>query len=149
MTKGYFYYASCPTSHGRPGCRPEGQCCARKILAAERDFREQKGRLQEEIEARGHKVIFYPKFHCELNPIEPYWCKAKWYTRENCDYSLEGLRQTVPEALASVEQKTICGFFNRPMRITEAYRDGLQYGCEEFQNRVYKAHRRIEGKSKW
>ena len=54
----------------------------------------------------GHKVIFYPKFHCELNLIEPYWCKAKWYTRKHCDYSLEGLCQTVPEALASVEQKT-------------------------------------------
>ena len=74
------YYASYPTSDGRPGCRPEGRCCAQKIRAAERDFREQKGRLQGEIEARGHKVIFYPKFHCELNPIEPYWCKAKWYT---------------------------------------------------------------------
>ena len=75
--------------------------------------------------------------------------QAKWYTREHCDCSLEGLRQTVPEALASVEQKTICGFFNRSMRIIEAYRDGLQYGCEEFKNRVYKAHRRIVDKSKW
>ena len=40
-------------------------------------------------------------------------------------------------------------FFNRSMRITEAYRDGLQYVCEEFKNRVYKAHHRIEDKSKW
>ena len=68
--------------------------------------------------------------------------------RERCDYSLEGLRQTIPKALASVEQKTICVFFNRSMRIIEAYRDGLQYGCEEFKNRIYKAHRRIEDKSK-
>ena len=42
------------------------------ILAAERVFREQKGRLQEEIEARGHKVIFFHKFHCELNLTEGY-----------------------------------------------------------------------------
>ena len=53
------YCARYPTGHGRPGYRPEGQCCARKILATERGFCEQKGRLQEEIEARGHKVIFY------------------------------------------------------------------------------------------
>jgi hypothetical protein len=143
------YYTTCPTTLGRPGCSPEGMCCARKILAKEQDFREQKGRLQEEIEARRHKVIFYPKFHCELNPIESYWCKAKWYAREYCDYSLEGLRRTVPKALASVDKKSIWGFFNRSMRILEAYRDGLQYGCEEFKNRVYKAHRRIEDKSKW
>ena len=103
------------------GCRPEGRCCARKILAAERDFLEQKGRLQEEIKARGHKVILFPKFHCELNPTEGYWYKAKWYTRERCDYALEWLRQMVPEALASVEQKTICGSSNCSMRILEAY----------------------------
>ena len=81
--------------------RLEGRCCARK------------GRPQEEIEARGHKVIFFPKLHCELNPTEGYWCKAKWYTREHCDScdTLEGLRRTVPQALASVEQKTVFGFF--------------------------------------
>ena len=32
-----------------------------------RDFREQKGRLQEEVEALGNYVLFYPKFRCELN----------------------------------------------------------------------------------
>ena len=76
-------------------------------------------------------------------------CKAKWYTREHCDYSLEVLRRAVPEALAAVGQGEIRGVFNRSMRILEAYRDGLQYGCKDFKNRVYKAHRRIEGKSKW
>ena len=80
--------------------------------------------------------------------------KAKWSSISKawtftCDYSLEGLRQTAPRALASAEQKTVCGFFNRSMRILEAYRDGLQDGCEEFKDRVYKSHRGIEGKSKW
>ena len=56
---------------------------------------------------------------------------------------------TVPKALALVQQKAICGFFNRSMRILEAYRDGLQYGWEEFKDRVYKAHCRIGDKSKW
>jgi hypothetical protein len=32
-------------------------------MAAQRDFQEQKGRLQEELEAAGQEVIFYPKFH--------------------------------------------------------------------------------------
>ena len=31
-----------------------------------------KGKLQEEIEACGHEVISHPKFHSELNAIEPY-----------------------------------------------------------------------------
>ena len=36
----------------RPGCAPEGGCCSRRILFAERGFQDQKGRLQEEIEAK-------------------------------------------------------------------------------------------------
>ena len=46
-----------------PGCR------ARRVLGAQKDFQDQKGRLQEEVENLGHRVLFYPKFHCELNFI--------------------------------------------------------------------------------
>ena len=35
------------------------------------------------------------------------------------------------------------------VRIIKAYRDGLEYGCAEFKDRVYKAHRRIEDSAKW
>ena len=38
------------TTHNRPGCNSEGGCCARRGLEAERDFQDQKGRLQEEVE---------------------------------------------------------------------------------------------------
>jgi len=39
----------------------------------EPDFLEQKEWLTEEIEMLGHKIIFYPKYHCELNFIENIW----------------------------------------------------------------------------
>ena len=91
-----------PTTYNRPGCDSEGGCRARRVLEAERDFRGQKGRLQEEVEALGHRILPYPKFHCELNFIERYWCRAKWFEREDCGYSFEALKATVPEALASV-----------------------------------------------
>ena len=60
----------------------------------------------------GHEVIFYPKFHCELNFIERFWCSAKHYARENCSYSLEGLRETVPRSLHSVAPVTVNNYFN-------------------------------------
>ena len=101
----------CPTTHNRPGCNPEGGCFARRVLEAERDFQDQKGRLQEEVEALGHRVLFYPKFHCKLNFIERYWCRAKWFARENCGHDFEALKTTVPEALASVTNASIRGFY--------------------------------------
>lgn len=107
-TDGFAFLLQCPTTHGRFGCTLiEGGCCARSVLAAERDFREQKGRLQEELESHNQLIIFYPKFHCELNFIERYWCAAKYYARENCQYSFDALRSTVPLALDSVSTVSI------------------------------------------
>jgi transposase len=131
------------------GCQPEGGCCARKVLAEEQDFREQKGQLCELLEAQGEVVLFLPKFHCELNPIEHYWCQAKWYCRENCAFTFDGLRSMVPQSLASVKDSTILGFWNRIYRAIDTYQEGIAYGTEEFKNRVYKSHRRIEDKRKW
>ena len=51
---------------------PRVDAALTKFLAAEKDFHDQKGRLQEEVENLGYCVLFYPKFHCKLNPIERY-----------------------------------------------------------------------------
>ena len=79
-------------------------CCMRKIISLQPDFVAQKTRLEEVTcmfhffflifcnlifpffcavsiaqlaESRGHRVIFFPRYHCELNMIEMYWGKAK------------------------------------------------------------------------
>ena len=41
-----------------------------RVLSQQSDFLAQKERLKKIIIAAGHQVIFYPKFHCELNFIE-------------------------------------------------------------------------------
>jgi hypothetical protein len=58
---------------------PKGRtdCCCRRILYSEPDFVNQKSRLEEHCEARGYQVIFFPKYHCELNFIEQCWGYAK------------------------------------------------------------------------
>jgi len=45
-------------------------CCAQRIISLQPDFLLQKSALEEAILEAGHKCIFYPKFHCELNYIE-------------------------------------------------------------------------------
>jgi len=130
----------------RLDCKPKCQiqagadCCARQCLRNQPDFQEQRGYLQEVIEARGYQVIFYPKFHCEPNFIEFFWAAAKRYARENCEYSLQGLRDTIPHALEAVPEVTIWRFYQKCQWMMQAYREGCQYGTVEFKDRVYKSH---------
>lgn len=48
-------------------------CCLTCMLGQQADFRAQKSMLDQVISDAGHRCLFLPKFHCELNPIEYYW----------------------------------------------------------------------------
>ncbi len=82
-------------------------CCMQHILEQQEDFCNQHCLLQKVIKNLGHKVIFYPKFHCEFNFIEIYWGDSKHYARRKCDYTWQGLQNVVPEALESVSLRQI------------------------------------------
>jgi len=113
------------------------------ILELQPDFVNQKSLIEETIESHGHKVIFYPKFHCELNFIELFWGAAKQYTCENCDYTFKSLEKTVPLALNSVSLEKIRKFACRSWRFMDAYRNGLT-GIEAlYAVKRYKSHRKI------
>lgn len=56
---------------------PNAMCCCQRVLFNQPDFQAQKSHLEEVITDAGHLVIFYPKFHCELNFIEMVWGAAK------------------------------------------------------------------------
>jgi hypothetical protein len=64
------------------------------VRAAQLDFQV---RL-EEVQARD----VLPEVPCELNFTERLLCAAKFYDRENCEHSLNKLRETIPGALDSV-----------------------------------------------
>ena len=115
-------------------------CCARHILATQDDFKNQKPLLQKLIEAR---VIFYPKFHCELNYIEMYWGAAKRYVRQHCNYTWKGLQENVPNAFDSIPLKQIRKYAMRASRFMDCYRKGLTVLQAEYIVKKYKSHRRI------
>ncbi|QRW24428.1 DDE superfamily endonuclease [Rhizoctonia solani] len=52
-------------------------CCVRQVLSKQPGFIEQQSALEEIAEADGCRLLFLPKFHCELNPIEQCWGCAK------------------------------------------------------------------------
>jgi hypothetical protein len=118
-------------------------CCACRLLSTQPDFLEQKGRLQEEVERRGHLCLFFPKYHCELNWIEYFWGRAKWYTRQNCKYTWPALLRTVPDAFTSIPSYLILKYWWKTLRILHAYRDGYKYGTAQFTEKVYRSHHRI------
>jgi len=127
-------------------CLLGGKCCARGIIADQLDFRNQKCHLQEEVEALNHQVMFYPKFHCELNFIEYVWGVTKRYTRNNCGFDIKSLRRLIPLALDSVTHQLIWKFAQKTERIMNSYRLGINYGTPEFQavmKHKYKSHRRV------
>ena len=67
------------------------QCCARHCISVEPDFLAQKEWLREIIEDAGHKILFLPKYHCELNYIENVWGYMKAALRKTCDYNFATL----------------------------------------------------------
>ena len=82
-------------------------CCAKRLLELQPDFKEQRSLVQEVIKGAGHLSIFLPKFHCELNFIEYFWGAVKRYLRENCDCTFTTLQENLPKALESVLVETI------------------------------------------
>lgn len=55
----------------KPVCPIESkECCMARLLSQQDDFKNQVSMLEELVKRKGHEIIFLPKFHCELNPIE-------------------------------------------------------------------------------
>lgn len=104
------------------------------------DFVAQKCQIEESIQSSKdgihHMVIYYPKYHCELNHIEHFWCSAKQNARENCEYTLDALQRRVPLALASVTNDTILRYYYRCRQKMDLYREGIGYGSLTWKART-------------
>ncbi|EUC67676.1 DDE family endonuclease [Rhizoctonia solani AG-3 Rhs1AP] len=118
-------------------------CCMRRCLSLQQDFLNEKPRIQVMIEQAGHRCIFLPKFHCELNPIEMYWGYAKRLFREQSDGSITTARKLVPECLNAASITTIRHFWRKSWRYMDAYMNGLTGKQAEFAVKKFKSHRRV------
>ena len=80
-------------------------CCIRRLLYSQPDFQNVKSVLEDHCARRGFEVIFLPKFHPELNPIEQCWGRAKWFYRRLPPSSSESDLER--NFLASLESVTL------------------------------------------
>jgi hypothetical protein len=119
-------------------------CCMQRVLSLQPDFMNKKPLLQLVIEKAGHKCLFLPKFHCELNPIEMVWgqtkrskswtdilyCKSVITQFANCfsgfreltDGTFSCAKKLVPESLDHVSISNIWKYFHHCYRYMDAYR---------------------------
>ena len=115
-----------------------------KILRNHDYFRNEKPRIVRYLEQKGHKPIFLPKFHPELNPIERVWAQSKVYTKAHCKYTFPFLRNTIPAGLDSVSVENIRKYNRKARDYMFAYFEGFVTGPKlEDQIKLYKSHRRV------
>ena len=123
-----------------------GKCCAHRALELQQDFKDQRCWMEELIEGRGHKVIFLPKFHPELNFIERYWGKIKKWLRWHCDDSWFSLLRNVDFVMNSdkVCDLTLMRRYSRICwRYLDAYHKGMTAEEAVIAARKYKSHRMV------
>lgn len=114
-----------------------------ELLSAQPDFLEERPEVEIDTQNRGHFVLWNPKFHAELNPIEMKWAAMKDYTRKHTKESMAATKTGVVEALKQYTYSTgekHCAHARRYMR---AYRTGTHSdGVEaEMMAKEYTGHR--------
>ncbi|CAF4073349.1 unnamed protein product [Rotaria magnacalcarata] len=76
----------------------------------------------------GVKIIFAPKFHCETNPIEGFWCHSKQFIRKNTDQTFQALVSLMEEAKENFTERDIHSkLFRRFWRTIKANSEGKDY----------------------
>jgi len=75
------------------------------------------------------KIIFSPKFHSELNPIEGLWCYMKQYIRKLTDQSFKMLIDLIPLSREKYKTKQVnLKLIRRFWHCLHAYSQGKKYG---------------------
>lgn len=76
----------------------------------------------------GIKIIWCPKYHCELNPIEGFWCDLKWYVRKWNDQNYSKLNGLIIEGMEQYSRKNLnIKLWLRFWKCLELYNDNFSY----------------------
>ena len=102
------------------------QCCCRAVMRRQPDFMQQKEWLDETVTECGFNIIFYPKFHCELNFIEYVWGWVKSHHRRTCTYNYNDLKSSIDNTMENIiPLATVRKFWRYCQRFLTGYRIGL------------------------
>jgi hypothetical protein len=112
------------------------------MLYMQPDFANVDSILQTVAAERGFRVLFLPKFHCELNFIEQCWGRAKSVYQTYPESSREDrLEKNAISALDSISLVMMRRFANQLLRFMNAYDRGLNGRQAAWASRKYCGHR--------
>jgi len=77
--------------------------------------------LDELAERYGHSILRTPAYHPELQPIETCWAIVKNDIAENCDFTMNGLRNRIPIAFSKVTENTCKGIISKVKKQEKKY----------------------------
>ena len=96
------------------------------------------------------KIIFNPKYHCELNPIEGLWYSMKRFIRQKTDQTFSTMLQHIPKSrvyfLQKILQNKLFRQFWRALRVyykDKTYNEVLQFSFSGSCKYDIAFHRRI------
>ena len=76
----------------------------------------------------GVNIVFVPKFHCELNPIEGVWGHQKQFVRKHSDQTFQRLLEWIDELRKKfIEKKIFLKLFRSFWKTMHAYARGQSY----------------------
>jgi len=99
----------------------------RSLLSSHPAFNENT-QLEKLASKYGIRILWCPKFHCELNPIEGLWCDLKWFVRKWNEQEYNKLNSLIIEAMDQYEEKKLNKkLWLRFWRALEMYESGSSY----------------------
>lgn len=78
-------------------------------------------RLDNLAAEHGISILRTPPYHPELQPIETCWAVVKNHMADNCDFTMAGLRDRLPEAFAKVTSNTCKEIISKVFKQEEKY----------------------------
>ena len=76
----------------------------------------------------GRNIIYLPKFHSELSPIEGVWAHEKQYIRKNTDQSFQAFRKLLSESRENLNSHfLIQKLWRRFWRTVEDYSNKINF----------------------
>ena len=120
----------------------EKKCCMSYVLSHEPDFEAQEEWLTQVVHDAGFEIIFYPKYHCELNYIEMIWGWAKSHHHRTCTYNYKDLKARLPETFDDLlPVGLVRKFLQHCLRFMSGYRQNLEGPLLDYAMRKYTSHR--------